>query len=128
MPELDHIALEVSDMDRALEFYTDKLGFDLLSRAINEDQQEEYCFLKSHGISLELISDLTKSYNERHEFQRPYCPHICFKTDDMAQTIKELRENSIEIVRGPLEITGEEIWVYFSDPDGNVLEYIQWFK
>ena len=26
------------------------------------------------------------------------------------------------------EIEGEETWVYFADPDGNVLEYIQWYN
>jgi hypothetical protein len=27
-----------------------------------------------------------------------------------------------------LAIEGEETWVYFADPDNNVLEYIQWYK
>jgi catechol 2,3-dioxygenase-like lactoylglutathione lyase family enzyme len=128
MPKLDHIALEVSNLDRAIEFYTEKLGFILKSKSTNEEQQEDYCFLKSEGTSLELISDLKKSYSEEHKIQRPYCPHICFETDDMEKTINELRAKNIEIIRGPLEIAGEETWVYFSDPDGNVLEYIEWYK
>jgi catechol 2,3-dioxygenase-like lactoylglutathione lyase family enzyme len=128
MPQLDHIALEVSNLDRAIEFYTEKMGFILGSRSTNEEQQEEYCFLNSEGIALELISDLKKSYREKQNIQRPYCPHICFVTDDMEKTIKELRAKNIEIIRGPLEIEGEETWVYFADPDGNVLEYIEWYK
>jgi len=126
MPRLDHIALEVSDLDRAIRFYTEDLGFTLKSRAINQEQQEEYCFLESEGTSLELISDLQKSYSAERKFQRPYCPHICFATDDMEETLRQLRARDIHIVRGPLEIAGEETWVYFADPDGNVLEYIQW--
>ena len=128
MPKLDHIALEVSNLDRAIKFYTKDLGFTLKSRAVNEEQQEEYCFLTSEGTCLELISDLKKTYGGKQTFNRPYCPHICFVTDDMEKTIKELGAKNIEIIRGPLEIAGEETWVYFSDPDGNVLEYIQWFK
>jgi len=128
MPTLDHIAIEVSNIDRAIEFYADRMGFILVSRAINRDQQEEYCFLKSNGTNLELISDLKKSYSEKQKIQKPYCPHICFVTDDMDKAIKELRTKNIEIIRGPLEIAGEETWVYFTDPDGNVLEYIQWYK
>lgn len=46
----------------------------------------------------------------------------------MEKTIKELQAKNIEIIRGPLEIECEETWVYFSDPDGNVLEYIEWYK
>jgi catechol 2,3-dioxygenase-like lactoylglutathione lyase family enzyme len=128
MPKLDHIALEVSNLDKAIEFYTENLGFTLQSRATNEEQQEEYCFLESEGTCLELISDLQKTYREERTFQRPYCPHICFATDDMQETLRELRARDIEIIRGPLEIAGEETWVYFADPDGNVLEYIQWYK
>jgi lactoylglutathione lyase len=128
MPKLDHVALEVSNLDRAVQFYTEDLGFTLKSRATNEEQQEEYCFLVSEGTCLELISDLQKAYREERVFQRPYCPHICFATDDMEETFEELRARDIEIIRGPLEIAGEETWVYFADPDGNVLEYIHWYK
>jgi catechol 2,3-dioxygenase-like lactoylglutathione lyase family enzyme len=128
MPKLDHIALEVSDTDRAIDFYTDKLGFELVSRDVNQEEQEEFCFLKSDGTSLELISDLKKSYTEKQKIQRPYCPHVCFETDNMEKTLEELRAKNIEIIRGPLEIAGEETWVYFADPDNNVLEYIQWYK
>lgn len=128
MPKLDHIALEVSNLDRAIEFYTEKMGFFLKSRATNEEQQEEYCFLKSEGMSLELISDLEKSYSEKQKVRRPYCPHICFVTDDMEKTIRELRAKNIEIIGGPFEIASKETWVYFADPDGNVLEYIKWYE
>ena len=128
MPKLDHVALEVSNLDRAIQFYTEDLGFTLKSRATNEEQQEEYCFLESEGTCLELISDLQKTYREERVFQRPYCPHICFATDDMEKTLKELHARDIEIIRGPFEIAGEETWVYFADPDGNVLEYIEWYK
>jgi catechol 2,3-dioxygenase-like lactoylglutathione lyase family enzyme len=128
MPKLDHIALEVSDLDRAIAFYTEKMGFVLKSRATNQAQQEAYSFLASEGTCLELISDLKKTYHAAPTVQRPYCPHICFKTDDMKKTLQELEEKQIEIVQGPFEIAGEETWVYFSDPDGNVLEYIQWYK
>lgn len=127
MPKLDHIALEVSDIDRAIGFFTDKLGFTLVSRAVNAEQQEDYCFLSTGGTRLELISDLKKRYGAKKQPERPYCPHICFETDDMVQTIRELKEKGIAIIKGPLEIPGEETWVYFADPDGNILEYIQWY-
>lgn len=128
MPKLDHVALEVSDIRQAIEFYTGKLGFTLASKSVNPEQQEEYCFLKSDGLNLELISDMKKNGMEKRKIERPFCPHICFSTDDMAKTIQDLREKNIEIIHGPLEIPGEETWVYFADPDGNVLEYIQWYK
>ena len=41
MPKLDHVALEITEMDRAIDFYIRTLGFGLKSRAVNEAQQEE---------------------------------------------------------------------------------------
>jgi len=46
----------------------------------------------------------------------------------MKQSVETLKKNNIYIIRGPLEIKDEETWVYFSDPDNNVLEYIQWYR
>ncbi len=128
MPKLDHIALEVSNIDKAIDFYTIKLDFSLISRAVNEEQQEEYCFLESEGTSLELITDLKKNYKTKKKVERPYCPHICFATDNMEETVKDILAKDIKIIHGPMKIKDEETWVYFSDPDGNVLEYIQWYK
>jgi hypothetical protein len=46
----------------------------------------------------------------------------------MAQAVAHLKDAEVAIVRGPLEIEGEETWVYFCDPDNNILEYIQWYR
>jgi lactoylglutathione lyase len=39
-----------------------------------------------------------------------------------------IEEKRIPIVKGPLEIKGAEKWIYISDPDNNVIEYIQWLS
>ena len=44
----------------------------------------------------------------------------------MERVIHTLQENGIELLDGPNEIPGSERWLYFTDPDWNVLEYIQW--
>ena len=128
MPKLDHIAIEVSDTDAAIAFYRDRLGFKLLSRAVNEAEHEEYSFMESDGTRLELLRDRKKVNRVVPPPAPPYCPHICFQTNDMQRTLSELQARGIPILRGPLEVPGEETWVYFTDPDNNVLEYIQWLK
>ena len=127
MPKLDHVALEVIDMDASIDFYTNKLGFSFVSRAIDEKENEEYCYLESEGFSLELLFDQRKKDLGKRKVQRPYCPHICFITNDMKKTLEELRLKDIQIVHGPLLIENEATWVYFVDPNYNVLEYIQRF-
>lgn len=127
MPKLDHIALEVSDMDTSIEFYTKKLGFSFVSRTVDQKEKEEFCYLESEGFSLELLVDQTKKDFDKNKIQRPFCPHIYFATDSLEKKIDELKLKGIEIIRGPLIIENEVTWAYFTDPDNNVLEYIQRF-
>ena len=75
--------------------------------------------------TLELIETIGVSYQPAVP-ARPYCPHLCFEADDMDEVLTVLRKHGIPILDGPNEIPGSEQWIYFTDPDGNVLEYIVW--
>ena len=123
----DHCAFQVSDMTRAIQFYTEKLSFSLNFRATNDAEQEEYAFLSLGNLRLELIQDLVTTYMPP-EIKKPYCPHVCIEVPDMKAAIDHLKKQNIRIIKGPLEIANEEAWVYFTDDDNNILEYIQWFK
>jgi lactoylglutathione lyase len=39
-----------------------------------------------------------------------------------------IENNGIRIVKGPLEIENKEKWIYFADPDNNILEFIEWYN
>ncbi|MDP3012003.1 MAG: VOC family protein [Candidatus Hydromicrobium sp.] len=123
----DHMAFQVSDMDSSISFYTQKLGFKLNFRSTNEEEKEEYAFLEHENARLELIKNLKEEY-QKPEIKKPYCPHLCLEVENMKQSVETLKKDNIHIVRGPLEIKDEETWIYFSDPDNNVLEYIQWYR
>lgn len=123
----DHGAFRVRNRENAIEFYTKKLGFQLVSKTDADNIGEKNAFLDYNGARLELIETTYEAY-EPVRPQRPYCPHLCFETDDMDAVIQTLKENDIEIIDGPNEIPGSEQWLYFMDPDMNVLEYIYWVE
>jgi len=122
----DHSAFQVSDMDAAISWYMNTLGFEFLFRGTNEEEKEEYAFLKYGESRLELIQDLVTPY-EKPIIKKPFCPHVCLEVESMELALKILKDHDLNIVRGPLEIAGEETWVYFADPDHNILEFIQWY-
>jgi catechol 2,3-dioxygenase-like lactoylglutathione lyase family enzyme len=127
MLEADHFALEVSDMDRAIGFYTHILGLELISRSVSEEERTEYAFLTLAGGNLELVRLLDKDTGSLQGAKKPpYCPHIALRSDSMDQTISMLKEKQVHIIEGPFAIKGIVKWVYFSDPDNNVLEFVQW--
>ena len=41
---------------------------------------------------------------------------------------RDLREKQVTVLKGLLEIPGMVRWLYAADPDGNVLEFVQWLQ
>ena len=62
MRRVDHFAYAVSDMDRAIEFYTEVLGLKLLSNQFDKEHQEKYAFLELEGGNLELVQALAHPF------------------------------------------------------------------
>ena len=121
----DHGAFSVSNLEEAIRFYTEKLGFLFLFQNENPQHGERYAFLDFQGARLELIEMTGEPFIPAKPV-RPYCPHLCFETDDLDEVLTRLAENGIELLDGPNEIPGCERWIYFTDPDQNVVEYIIW--
>jgi len=125
MNKNDHTAYRVSDLDASIRFYSDSLGLRLLSRRVSHEVQEATAFLELDGGNLELIQTLDTPFN-RPEPEPPYCPHLAIETQDMHQLLATVQARGITVVKGPLEIPGQEKWLYICDPDNNVIEFIEW--
>lgn len=121
----DHGAFRVSNLEKAIDFYVNKLGFKLLFRSNAEQYGEKGAFLEYNGARLELLETIGVTYIPKRP-ERPYFPHLCFETNNMDEVIENLKKNNIEILDGPNEIPGSEKWLYFMDLDLNVLEFIMW--
>lgn len=123
----DDTAYRVSDLDAAIRFYTESLGLRLLRRGISEVVQEASAFLELEGGNLELIQTLNIPF-VRPKIEPPYCPHLGLETADMDNILALIKAKRIPVVQELKEIPGNEKWIYISDPDGNVIEYIQWIS
>ena len=132
MPRLDHVALQVSDMDASIAFYTEVLGLPFLFKKEDHDHGEVFAYLELEGGNLELLALLDEQGEpiprELPALQKPYCPHIALGVDDINTTVAELRAKNVPLIDGPLIIPGEVRWLYISDPDNNIIEYVQWLN
>lgn len=129
MPRLDHVAIQVSDLDAAIRFYTDKLGMKLLFKTIDEPHHEAFCFLQLEGANLELLQSLEEGGSRSFmpmPIRPPYCPHLAIATDDLDRLLSEWEREGIPVVKGPLEVPGKVRWAYIHDPDDNIIEFVQW--
>jgi len=127
MEGIDHFAFEVADMDTAIAFYTEKLGLKLMFRKVDEEQGEEFALLELEGGNLELLRSLAPpAARAKPEPASPWCPHLALVAEDMDELVARAKESGIAILDGPLHAEGLAKWIYLSDPDGNIIEYIQW--
>ena len=130
VPTADHFAFQVADLNRAIAFYTERLGLKLMSVNIDEDHHEAFAFVELQGGNLELLQVLDEDNKpvpmEPKEASSPFCPHLAIAIDDMNELVRTVRNKDIPILRGPLEIPGKVRWIYVADPDNNVIEFVHW--
>ena len=131
-PKVDHFAFRVSDLDASIEFYCNVLGLKLLSKTVDEEHREAFAFLELKGGNLELLQLLNANDKpaqfEKPEIKQPFCPHLAITSDNLDRLVLTLKEKNIPIVKGPLEIPDMVKWLYISDPDHNIIEFVRWLK
>lgn len=130
--KIDHVAVQVADLDRAILFYTESLGLTLMFKELDKHHHESFAFLEVEGGNLELLQSLDDNDQPLSfappPLKPPYCPHLALRTEDMEKLVAMAKAKNIPIIKGPLINPGLCTWIYLSDPDHNVIEFIQWFK
>ncbi len=127
MLRLDHVAVPVSDMEAALQFYGEKLGLKFMFREVDPVEQEDFAYVEVEGGNLELLKSLAHPF-DRPDIKPPYCPHLALRTSDMEATLRLIQERGLRLIKGPLKIAGKVTWLYIADPDNNVIEFVQWLE
>ncbi|SVB57460.1 uncharacterized protein METZ01_LOCUS210314 [marine metagenome] len=115
-----HIGVNVVDIERAVKFYTDVLGFRVAERYEGEIR---HLMLDTGSTTLHLFESPNLHMKNAIEClsDQGYA-HIAFGTskDTFPKIIEELKNKNV-VFRGPL-ILGKGESVHFTDPDGNHLE------
>jgi catechol 2,3-dioxygenase-like lactoylglutathione lyase family enzyme len=126
--ELDHIVLNVADIDRSLEFYRGVLG--LKVERLEEFKSGKVGF-PSVRINGDTIIDLfpTKRPGVPAPPQNtaPNLNHFCMVigAEDFSGIVQYLKEHGVGVHQGPISrwgARGRATSVYFHDPDGNEIE------
>ncbi|MBK19701.1 MAG: glyoxalase [Rhodospirillaceae bacterium] len=116
---IDHVALDVTDLDRSVAFYQDIFNCELYSEHVVRDGMR-IAYLRSGNTVLELVHCGTGKMDGFH---------FCFESDDFDKDVARLREAGLPVLTEPHE-TGarearEEGWrrVVFAGPDGEAIEF-----
>jgi catechol 2,3-dioxygenase-like lactoylglutathione lyase family enzyme len=134
--EADHIAISVSDMDRALTFFKSVLGFTVLwdKTGLNlatlvglPDAHARQVMLEGHGMRIELFGYIRPQGKMREPHRQ--CDfgitHFCLSVMNIDTLYRELLAKGVEFVSPPQEVR-RNVWaVYFKGPDGIMVELVQ---
>jgi len=130
---LDHIVLNVKDLERAIRFYTEVMG--LAPERIEEYRQGKAPF-PSVRISADTVIDLLppdwwqgqeKAETHSNYPNYPNMGHFCLAVErEEWQALQgRLRTHGISIHSGPVPrwgARGNGVSIYFYDPEGNEIE------
>lgn len=124
--ELDHIVLNVADIDRSLRFYIEVLGLE--PERLDEFRSGKAGF-PSVRINPHTIIDLfpMKDPGAQAGSGKTNLHHFCMVVgkEDFAGIVDFLTQRQIAIREGPVSrwgARGQATSVYFPDPDGNEIE------
>lgn len=124
--ELDHIVLNVADVERSLKFYVEHLG--LSGERVDEFRAGKAGF-PSVRVNAGTIIDLFPRKETAAAFANASANmnHFCLVVgaESFAGTVEYLKAHRIEIREGPVSrwgARGQATSVYFLDPDGNMIE------
>lgn len=118
------VSVYVSDEDKALDFYVNKLGFEKRMDAPlgMEDQSLRWVEIGIPGEETAII--LVRGYAGWDEGRVGKFAGIVLSTDDIRKTYEELRARGVEFSQAP----SEEEWgsqAQFEDQDGNGFVLVQ---
>jgi len=97
---LDHVGIAVADLDRALAFYRDALGLDVIDEVDVQSHDVRAHFLDGDGARLELLEALSPS-SPIAKFlaaRGPGIHHITLRVDDLRATLARLRDRGVRLV------------------------------
>jgi predicted enzyme related to lactoylglutathione lyase len=105
---LSHINIPAKNLQKAVEFYTQFLDFEVVEESGN------FALVSFDNLQVRLDSGL-----------EPYAkvPVLSFllDVDDFTEALQEIEQGEITIAKGPFEIEGGES-VHVADPNGNLIE------
>ncbi len=138
---MSHIGICVSDWNRSVRFYHDRLGFGFIDEHERcgpaaasglrlPEASVHAAFLERDGVRIELLhfrQPLADAGTVPRPMNRLGLTHLCLRVDDLETLLAELAEKGVGILdstrtSGPGD--GREA-VFITDPDGTLIELVQ---
>ena len=131
--DVAHVNLNVTDLDRAISFYTEVLGFTVAF------QYEGAVAWLNFGQYREDAKGLGQAFHDLALYKVPHAApgdrrtragmnHLALRLaapDDVDRAAEDLSSKGIKLLKGPATHKEDrDRYLYFEDPDGNMIELV----
>ena len=119
-----HVAIKVTDLDRSLDFYRDRLGFPEMLRLKNEDGSTWLVYLRiTDDHYLEIFpgaeNDRAPGWNANG------VNHLCFTIEDLDAKTGHIKAAGIALTSEIKQGLDGNRQAWIEDPDGNRIELME---
>lgn len=124
-----HTMIRVVDLEKSIQFYTQGLGFEIVSRQDHEKDRFSLVFLKAPGDSGEKppMIELTHNWDTKSYERGDAYGHTAYKVKSIEEVQKQLQKNGYDLSWGPgLTPNGKRGMAFVDDPDGYEIELIEY--
>ena len=118
MPNICVIQINVVNMDQAIDFYSNKLGFQVKSR-----DHYPYVVVLEHEPNTFILSKVDKP--AQIDYPNVAQTLINFQTDNLDGTLKDLKEKGVDLIHETPQTCPVGVYVALRDPSGNVMEILE---
>ncbi len=117
-----HVAIICSDRDKSLDFYMNKLGFEMIREVARPQQDDILIMLRSGATVLELFikSDAPQRVNNPEALG---LRHLAFHVENMDEAVAWLNSRGVETEPVRHDTINGGRFTFFKDPDGLPLEF-----
>lgn len=98
--QINHVAMVVDDMDKALSFWRDALGIELHGLRDVPAEKSQVAFLPLSGSEVELVQPTTDDSGIAKYLTRrgPGMHHLCLEVDDIEGMLSQLKARGVRLI------------------------------
>jgi methylmalonyl-CoA/ethylmalonyl-CoA epimerase len=98
--QINHVAVVVQDMEKALLFWRDALGMDMHELRDVPTEKSQVAFLPLSGSEVELVLPTTEDSGIAKYLAKrgPGMHHICLEVDDMEGMLSQLKSKGVRLI------------------------------
>ena len=122
---INHIAVVVEDMEKALAFWRDALGMELQELREVPAEASQVAFLPLNGSEVELVRPTSDDSGIARYLEKrgPGMHHLCLEVDDIAAMLEKLAASGVRLINTEPRVAADGKLYAFIHPEatGGVL-------